>query len=155
MGAIRIAEGSEACAMAGMLGSVLEENIKENPRKKAIFRAMNTVVVIQVVDIDLAITLDFSYGRLTIYEGVEMTPHIRIKTESAHVLELSNEAKKETEEKEKNWVRRERAYSKYYRQIQLPTKVDPKKAKAKFNNGMLELEIPKSEQITAYDVKIE
>ena len=66
MGAIRIAEGSEACAMAGMLGSVLEENIKENPRKKAIFRAMNTVVVIQVVDIDHKIKIvDRSRGKLS------------------------------------------------------------------------------------------
>ncbi len=90
MGSIQIAEGSESCAMAGMLGNVLEENIKHNPKKKAIFRAMNTVVVIHVVDIDLAITLDFSYGHLTVYEGIEMTPQVMIKTESAYVLELSN-----------------------------------------------------------------
>ena len=90
MASIQIANGSESCAMAGMLANLLEENIKGNPRKKAILRAMNTVVAIKIVDIDLAITLDFNYGNLTFYEGIESTPQILIETESAHVLELSN-----------------------------------------------------------------
>ena len=90
MASIQIAKGSESCAMAGMLANLLEENLKGNPRKKAALRAMNTVVVIKIVDIDLAITLDFNYGNLTLFEGIESTPHVLIETESAHVMELSN-----------------------------------------------------------------
>jgi len=90
MASIQIADGSESCAMAGMLANLLEENIKGNPKKKAILRAMNTVVGIKITDIDLAITLDFNYGNLTLYEGIEITPQVMIETESAHMLELSN-----------------------------------------------------------------
>lgn len=90
MAYVRIARGSEDCAMAGMLSNLLETNIVQSPVKEAIFRALNTVVAIHIEDIDVSLTMDFQNGRLTLYEGVVKPPKITIRTESGYVLDLSN-----------------------------------------------------------------
>jgi HSP20 family protein len=60
---------------------------------------------------------------------------------------MSIRAKKETEkeEKKKNYLHRERAYSAFERMVSFPEEVDPGKAEGKMNNGILELKIPKKE----------
>jgi len=58
-------------------------------------------------------------------------------------LEISAERKKEAEEKKEGYVRRERTYTSYYRSIPLPTEVDGDKADATFENGVLEISMPK------------
>jgi HSP20 family protein len=60
---------------------------------------------------------------------------------------MSIRAKKETEkeEKKKNYLHRERAYSSFERSVSFPEEVDPEKAEGKMNNGVLELKIPKKE----------
>jgi len=65
-------------------------------------------------------------------------------------LEISAERKKEKEEKEEGYIRRERSYTKYYRTIPLPTEVDKDKVDATFKNGVLQIEMPK---ITGEEVK--
>ena len=62
-------------------------------------------------------------------------------TENA--VEISAEHKEEKDEKKKNYVRKERKEVSYYRILSLPEKVIPSKAKAKMNNGVLNIEIPK------------
>jgi HSP20 family protein len=47
------------------------------------------------------------------------------------------------EEKNKNYVRRERAAQTYYRRIQLPESVRSDDSKASLNNGILEITLPK------------
>jgi len=87
---ITIAAGSEDNAMAGMLGNLLTQNISQSKIKEAIFDAMNTVVAIHIEDIEVSLTLDFKYGRLTIHNGIARRPKISVKTDSAYVLDLSN-----------------------------------------------------------------
>lgn len=62
-------------------------------------------------------------------------------TENA--VEISAQHKEEEDEKKKNYVRKERREISYYRTLTLPEKVSPTKAKAKMNNGILNIEIPK------------
>lgn len=47
------------------------------------------------------------------------------------------------EDKQKNYVRHERAAQTFYRRIQLPEAVLSEEAKANLNNGMLEIVLPK------------
>jgi HSP20 family protein len=56
-------------------------------------------------------------------------------------------AKKSTaeEEKQKNYVRRERMAQTFYRRIDLPEKIKSDDAKASLNNGILEVVLPKKE----------
>lgn len=62
---------------------------------------------------------------------------------SDNTLEISAEHKEHEEEKKKNYVRKERRYLSYHRTLPLPEKVDSTKTKAKLNNGILTIEIPK------------
>jgi HSP20 family protein len=49
------------------------------------------------------------------------------------------------EEKQKNYVRHERAAQTYYRRVNLPENVRSDDAKANLNNGILEIVLPKKE----------
>ena len=49
------------------------------------------------------------------------------------------------EEQGANWQRRERAYGSFSRAVQLPFRVDPNKVQARFNNGILEVELERLE----------
>ena len=58
-------------------------------------------------------------------------------------IEISAEHKEESEEKKKDYLRKERKAISYYRRLPLPEKVDSSKAAAKLNNGILTVDIPK------------
>ena len=60
-------------------------------------------------------------------------------------LTLRGERKHDTEAKEEQYHRIERAYGRFERVFWLPTTVDAEKIKANFANGVLELRLPKSE----------
>ena len=49
------------------------------------------------------------------------------------------------EEKQKNYVRRERMTQKFYRRLDLPEKIKSDDAKASLNNGVLDIILPKKE----------
>jgi len=87
---IKVAPGSEQNAMAEMLSNLLAQNIAQSRVREAIFNAMDTVVAINIEDIDVSLTLDFKYGELTIYDGVAKRPKITLNTESGYVLDMSN-----------------------------------------------------------------
>ena len=58
-------------------------------------------------------------------------------------IEISGETGAEKEEKEKNFVVRERSYSSIYKNIAFPEEVIPDKAECKIKDGILEVTIPK------------
>mgnify|MGYP000041112172 CR=1 FL=1 len=59
-------------------------------------------------------------------------------------LEIRAEVKREEEVKEEAYFRRERYYKGFYRRIRLPTAVQAEKAKAKYENGVLTIRLPKA-----------
>ena len=59
------------------------------------------------------------------------------------------------EEKQKNYVRRERSAQTYYRRIQLPEGVKSDDAKANLGNGILEIVLPKKEPKETKKLRIE
>lgn len=54
-------------------------------------------------------------------------------------------ARRPTGEEGVDWQRRERAYGSFTRAVQLPFRVDPNKVQARFNNGILEVELERLE----------
>lgn len=70
-------------------------------------------------------------------------------------LEISTETKKEEEKKEKGYIYKERRSGSYYRSMPLPSAVDPDNAKATYNNGILEVKMPKIEIKKRTPLKIE
>jgi HSP20 family protein len=61
------------------------------------------------------------------------------------VLTLSGKREPRTQQENVNWQRRERAYGTFSRAVQLPFRVDPDKVQARFNNGILEVELQRLE----------
>ncbi len=54
--------------------------------------------------------------------------------------------KEEIDEKKGNYIRKERRYGEVYRRIPIPEGLEVEKAKANYNNGVLEIVIPRSEK---------
>lgn len=64
------------------------------------------------------------------------------------VLTISAEVKEEHEEKDgERLLRQERRCGKYTRSLQLGTQVDDKKVKANYKDGVLEIVLPKAEEV--------
>jgi HSP20 family protein len=61
------------------------------------------------------------------------------------MLEISAETKQEEKREEKGYIYRERRSGSYYRAISLPSTVDPDNSKATYENGVLEIKMPKTE----------
>jgi len=70
------------------------------------------------------------------------------------VITISGEKKKEDKVEKKNYCRLERSYGSFTRSFRLPKEVQADKANAKFENGILEISIPKTEQAKNKEKKI-
>ena len=75
-------------------------------------------------------------------------------TLTGDMLTITGETKEETEQKDKNYLRRERRYGSFSRTVSLPEGLEGDKAEAKFDNGVLTLTIPKSEQIKPKKIQV-
>jgi len=63
-----------------------------------------------------------------------------------NILTLKGERAEEKEIKEKNYYRKERAFGTFNRAFNLQHRIQPDKIKARFKDGVLEIEIPKPEE---------
>ena len=61
-------------------------------------------------------------------------------------LEIKVERKHEERIEKERFTRFERAYAGYYRRVPFPAMVIPEKAKAHYENGVLEVTVPKAEE---------
>ncbi len=69
------------------------------------------------------------------------------------MLTISGEHKTEKNEKDKNFVRKEFNYGSFSRSFNLVDLVDEEKIDAKYDNGVLKIELPKTEKAKAKNVK--
>ncbi len=70
------------------------------------------------------------------------------------ILKLSGEKKTEDEKKEINYHLRESYYGKFERSFRLPKDAEHDKIKAEFNDGVLEVYIPKSEKAKPKQISV-
>jgi HSP20 family protein len=70
------------------------------------------------------------------------------------VLTIKGESRHEEESNEDNFLRRELRYGAFHRALRLPPTVDPEKATATFEHGMLKLTLPKKPEARARSIKI-
>ncbi|WP_339884762.1 Hsp20/alpha crystallin family protein [Polaribacter vadi] len=62
------------------------------------------------------------------------------------ILSISTEIKKENDQKEENYTRREFGYASFKRTFTLPESVDEEKINAKYEDGILSILLPKKEE---------
>lgn len=72
----------------------------------------------------------------------------------AGMLTISGKHEEATEEKDKEYVRRERRYGAFSRTMALPEGVDPKKIKAMTTDGVLEIKVPLPKEAASEPVTI-
>jgi HSP20 family protein len=70
------------------------------------------------------------------------------------VLTISGERKTEEKNADAGYYRVERAFGRFSRSLSLPDGIDPEQVKAKFDNGVLEVRIPKPEERKPHRVSI-
>jgi HSP20 family protein len=79
---------------------------------------------------------------------------IRLKVTET-TIEISAEKKKHIVQREKNIFRQERSYGAMKRTMPLPYAVKPDETKAKFENGVLSITMPKAEKRKAKEIRPE
>jgi HSP20 family protein len=72
-----------------------------------------------------------------------------------NTLTLKGERRFEREVKDENYLRIERSYGSFQRAFSLPTVIQQDKIKAVFKDGVLEVTLPKAEEVKPKQVKIE
>ena len=76
-------------------------------------------------------------------------------TITGDVLTIKGEFKPEEQtEKPRNYIRQERRYGAFCRQLTLPAAIDTNSVSATFENGILTLDMPKREEVKPKSVKI-
>lgn len=76
-------------------------------------------------------------------------------TITGDVLTIKGEYKPEEQaEQQRNYLRQERRYGSFCRQLSLPTTIDANRVTATFDNGILTLQMPKREEVKPKSVKI-
>jgi HSP20 family protein len=75
-------------------------------------------------------------------------------TVTGDLLTIKGEFKSEERTERQNFIRQERRYGSFCRQLGLPASVDSGKAEASFENGILTLNLPKVEAVKPKTVKV-
>jgi HSP20 family protein len=70
------------------------------------------------------------------------------------VLTISGERKTEEKKEDEGYYRVERAFGRFSRSLSLPDGIDPEQVKARFDNGVLEVRIPKPKERKPHRVSI-
>lgn len=79
---------------------------------------------------------------------------IQINTQ-ANTITIHAETRAEEEREERNWLVRERRSATYHRSIPLPSPISPDQADARYENGVLTLNVPKAEEARPRRIKIQ
>jgi HSP20 family protein len=74
---------------------------------------------------------------------------------SDNILTLRGEKKREKEEKEGDYYRRECSHGSFHRDIALPSEIEQDKVQAEFNKGVLTVRLPKKAEAQRKSKKIE
>ena len=78
---------------------------------------------------------------------------VKVKFEE-NILTLSGERKYETRNDEKEFRHIERVYGKFTRSLRLAKDVDAQKIQASFKNGVLDITLPKAEEVKPKEIEI-
>jgi HSP20 family protein len=73
---------------------------------------------------------------------------------TADTLTITGEMKPSIDVTDEGWLRQERRFGKFTRSFTLPMQIEPNKVEAKFENGVLELVLPKAENVRPRTIKI-
>ena len=88
---IDVSETAMETGLAVMLRDLISQNMDQHPHKLIDFRKLNLSIGLEVIDVDIALTLEFAHNTLTIHSGILDRPPLYIATDSQTVMALSNQ----------------------------------------------------------------
>jgi hypothetical protein len=88
---VKLAEGAEEIGLAIMLQDLIVQNIEQNPHKLIDFKKLDISIGLDVSDVDIKLTLDFSNSTLTIQPDISGEPELNITADSGTIMNLSNQ----------------------------------------------------------------
>ena len=83
-----------------------------------------------------------------------MTPDSIDINVTADTVTLAGETKLPTDVTSDGWLRQERRAGKFQRSFTLPVQIDPNKVQASFEHGVLDLVLPKADQVKPRSIKV-
>jgi len=87
---IALAPGAEDNAFATMLADLVQQNLDSKPHKKKDFESIDGTVALVADDADVALTLEFRLGLLTLHDGIKGVPDVAVRGSSDAIMALSN-----------------------------------------------------------------
>ena len=79
---IALAPGAEENGLASMLAELVRQNLDAKPHKLKDFYALRGSYAIVADDADVALTLRFAFGHLTVHDGIVSVPDVTIRATS-------------------------------------------------------------------------
>jgi HSP20 family protein len=73
---------------------------------------------------------------------------------TSDTITINGETRTKTEVSDEGWIRQERRSGKFTRSFALPVQIDPNKVEASFNHGVLEMTLPKAENVKPRTIKV-
>lgn len=86
---VRLAEGADEVGLAVMLADLIRQNLEQRPRKWTDFDKLDSLISLEALDAEVAITLSFARGTLTVHGGIHGAPGIRISASAEALLGLA------------------------------------------------------------------
>ena len=86
-----MSEGAPEIGLAVMLRDLIVQNLEQNPHKITDFKKLNMSIGLEVFDVEIKLTLEFANSVLTIHPGIKNQPKLNIITDSASIMNLSNQ----------------------------------------------------------------
>ncbi len=89
MATIVLAPGSESNGLANMLAEMIRQNIDDHASKARIVDRLRGRLAIIAEDARVQITIEFSQGRVDVYDGVVGIPDLTIRASSEDITNMS------------------------------------------------------------------
>jgi hypothetical protein len=87
---IQLAPDAHDNGLATMLAALVGDNLEAKPQKKRDFATLRGTVSIVADDADVALTLRFDRGKLTIHDGIVGVPDVTVRGPSEVIMALSS-----------------------------------------------------------------
>jgi len=131
--------------IADEMNRLVDSVLRTDTREASLFKGTWTPAV------------DISEDKDNFYLHVELPgmkkEDVKVKFEEG-LLTITGEKKTEREEKDVNYHRVERSYGKFERSFRVPTQVMNDKIEAKFENGVLQITLPKAEEVKPKEIEV-
>lgn len=75
--------------LATMITDLITQNLADHPDKRRDFARLVGRVAIVAEDAGVALTLQFSFGALSVYDGIEGIPDVTVRASSDDVINMS------------------------------------------------------------------